>query len=112
MFRRSTTRRGSIPSAEAARLLVLDRLSQIEVAKRLGVSDRAIRTWLKDKVFTCYVEQLESEKRHQQAEARQIRTDEVEETLRAGRMDAVARLVELAHEGDFKAISLLAKSLL
>jgi transcriptional regulator with XRE-family HTH domain len=96
--------------AEAARLLVLDHLTQEEVGDKVGVTARAIRDWKKTTVFKRYAEQLQREKELGEQEARKAGDDEVAEILRSGRVDAALQLVQNARNGDPRAIFLLLKA--
>jgi transposase-like protein len=100
------------PRAEAARALVLDGASQIEAARKVGVSDRSVRNWMKEEVFQLYVAQLRGQREREEAAERDAMKRNIEVILSEGRVDAARMLVGLAKGGDPKAIASLLKALL
>jgi hypothetical protein len=85
---------------EAATLYFVEGRQQIEVAKIVGVTDRTIRTWLKDAVFVRYGRQLARERADQRLRQRQDRDAALLER-RDGQFERAQEVVDDAlDEGD------------
>ncbi len=83
----------------AARMRSLDRLSQIEVARTLVVTDRTIRNWEKNAAFRTYQDQLEHEEAQRLGERRSMEIDRLIEAKEKA-LRVLVRVVE--EEGDRK----------